>query len=148
MCFGVSLIEFNYLSPLGLIDLDVHVFSQVWKFFSHYCLKCTFSPFLFFWNSIKQIFFSLCLIIAIGNFFILFHSFSFCTSVRVISNVLSSKWLILSSVWLSVFCNFLNSSIQLLHFSTLEFLSVSMCVLMVAISLSNFLFMHCFPNFV
>lgn len=51
-----------------------------------------FSLSLFFWNSIKQIlFFSLCLIIPKGNFFTLFHYFSFIFSVRVISNVLSSR---------------------------------------------------------
>ena len=45
------------LGLLGLMDLGVYFSFQVWKVFSHYCCKCTFCPFLFFWKRNTVVFF-------------------------------------------------------------------------------------------
>ena len=102
MSLNISPIQVQTIwGPLDLMDLDVLFSSHVREVFSHYCFKYTFCLFLFlflfsFWNSHKS-----CRLSSL--FFILF---SFCSSEWIISNMLSSKRMILSSAWSSLLLKF------------------------------------------
>lgn len=86
---------------LGLVDLDVHFFAQVWEVFSQYYFKNIFCPFLSSSPSgisIVQILFLFIVSNELCKLSSPFFFFSFCFSHWKISNVMSSRSLIVYMV--------------------------------------------------
>lgn len=135
MRLGVAPFVFNLFGVLfDLLGLEVHFSTQVQEVFNHCCFKYTYL-FYFYYPSevpIMRIFIS-----SIHNFCRVPSTvslFFFYSSDSVITTVFFSKSLILALCMIeSTFGTLLNSSAQLLHFSTQGFFFF----LMVATSLMN-----------
>lgn len=136
--------------PLGLKDLDLLFFPQVWEIFTHYWFKYTIYPFLFlysFWTTHKKrYFFWLCSIGPIGclffsrlsSFFFLFH-FVPLTGWFQMSCVLGN-WLFCIRVY--CWSSLLNYLAKSFCFLALGFFNLYFFVKVLG------LFLHCFLNFI
>lgn len=112
MCLiiGVALVKLNVFKLLYLYSIHGSVCSFLfpgWEVFRHYCFTYTFCPFLFLsffcsFRNANTVSFH-CVACFWQAFFTLFHSLL--SSDWSISNVLPSRSLILSSMWLNLFWN-------------------------------------------